>query len=232
MNAGERQILALRNVTKRYRTDTVETSAIDGVSLSIGVGEFVSIVGRSGSGKSTLLSIIGLLEKPTEGDCLVDGVSTADLSPRQLAQLRNRHFGFVFQSCNLIDHLTVLENVMLPMDYRPRAERVSPRKGKELLDRLGIPHRAGHLPRQLSGGEQQRAATARALIGSPSLLLADEPTGNLDTENAEIVLGILDELHRDGATICMVTHNPEEAARASRIIRLSDGRLAGQNASA
>jgi len=218
-------LIQLEGITKVFYTDEVETHALSGVHLEIRRGEYVSIAGPSGCGKSTLLSILGLLDTPTEGRYILNGqdVSRLDLTVR--ARIRNREVGFIFQSFNLIGDLTVFENVELPLTYRglPAAER-RPRVN-EALEKVGMSHRVNHYPSQLSGGQQQRVAVARALAGKPSILLADEPTGNLDSKNGEAVMDLLRELHREGATICMVTHDPRFARHADRQVHLFDGRV-------
>ena len=219
-------LIHLENVSKIFYTDEVETHALDEVTLDIYPGEYVAISGPSGCGKSTLLSILGLLDSPTAGDYTLNGRPVAQLSQADRARTRNREIGFIFQSFNLIGDLTVYENVELPLTYRgmkpaERRERVT-----EALEKVEMAHRAKHLPSQLSGGQQQRVAVARAVAGQPSILLADEPTGNLDSKNGEAVMGLLQTLHDEGSTICMVTHDPRYAEHAMREIHLFDGRLA------
>ena len=221
-------LIDLRNVTKVYRTDTIDTYALAGVSLGVAKGEYVSIEGPSGCGKSTLLSVIGLLDAPTSGEYVLAGRNTARLSLEERSRLRNRTIGFVFQNFNLIGELTVAENVELPLTYRGTSGAERRRRVAEALERVGMSHRAQHTPMQLSGGQQQRVAVARALVGEPSLLLADEPTGNLDTANGESVMDLLSELHAAGSTIIAVTHDPRFAQRADRIVRLLDGRVVGE----
>ena len=218
-------LIRLDGVTKVFYTDEVETHALAGVHLEILKGEYVSIAGPSGCGKSTLLSILGLLDSPTEGSYALDAKPVAKLTLAERARIRNREIGFIFQSFNLIGDLSVHENVELPLTYR--GMRSSERKVRvtEALERVGMAHRARHLPSQLSGGQQQRVAVARALVGSPLILLADEPTGNLDSHNGEAVMELLRDLHRGGATICMVTHDPRFARHADRTIHLFDGRI-------
>ena len=218
-------MLQLEDITKVFHTDEVETHALSGIRLEIHRGEYVSIAGPSGCGKSTLLSILGLLDSPTEGDFRLNGRSVVELDLGERARIRNREIGFIFQSFNLIGDLTVFENVELPLTYRgikasERRERVN-----TALDRVGMAHRSKHLPSQLSGGQQQRVAVARAIAGDPLILLADEPTGNLDSTNGEAVMELLRGLHRSGATICMVTHDPRFARHADRSIQLFDGRV-------
>jgi putative ABC transport system ATP-binding protein len=226
--ATERDSLVhMRDVSKVFVTEEVETHALADIHLDIGEGEFVAIAGPSGGGKTTLLSILGLLDTPTAGLYRLAGEPVEKLSPSQRALIRNREIGFIFQSFNLIGDLTVYENVELPLTYRsmPSSERRG--RVEEALERVGMSYRMKHYPSQLSGGQQQRVAVARAIAGSPSVLLADEPTGNLDSVNGEAVMDLLKELHRGGATICMVTHDPRYAQYASRTIHLFDGRIVG-----
>ena len=214
-------------MSKVFFTDEVETHALSGVNLEIRDGEYVAISGPSGCGKSTLLSILGLLDTPTEGVYLLNGESVEDLKARQRARIRNRQIGFIFQAFNLIGDLTSFENVELPLTYRgmPASERR--KRVEEALERVGMAHRMKHYPSQLSGGQQQRVAVARALGGDPSVLLADEPTGNLDSKNGEAVMELLRDVHQGGATICMVTHDPRFEAYAERVVRLFDGKIVG-----
>jgi putative ABC transport system ATP-binding protein len=225
MTTSNEVLIQLEGVAKVFLTDEMETHALAEVHLSIARGEYVSIEGPSGSGKTTLLSILGLLDTPTRGQYLLGGQPAANLNGRQRALLRNRQIGFIFQSFNLIGDLTVYENVELPLTYRgmPSAERK--KRVEAALERVGMSHRGRHMPAQLSGGQQQRVAVARAVAGDPLVLLADEPTGNLDSKNGDAVMGLLRELHAGGATICMVTHNPEYAKQATRSINLFDGRV-------
>ncbi|MCW5806137.1 MAG: ABC transporter ATP-binding protein [Deltaproteobacteria bacterium] len=218
-------LLELAGIGKTFHTDDVETRALSNVELAVAKGEFVSISGPSGSGKSTLLAILGLLDEPTHGEYRIDGQDTAKLDPVRRAAMRNKSIGFIFQAFNLIGDLTVEENVELPLVYRgmPGAERKQ-RVG-EALESVRMSHRARHLPAQLSGGQQQRVAVARAVAGDPLILLADEPTGNLDSKNGDAVMDLLCGLHAKGATICMVTHNPDYAAKATRVVHLFDGRV-------
>lgn len=218
-------LIAMAGIKKVYQTEDVETHALSGVHLTINEGEYVSIAGPSGSGKSTLLAIIGLLDSPTHGEYTLKGQPVANLDIAQRAIIRNREIGFVFQSFNLIGDLTVYENVELPLTYRDLSASERKDRSHKALERVGMSHRVRHYPAQLSGGQQQRVAVARAIAGSPSLLLADEPTGNLDSRNAESVMALLQELHRDGSTICMVTHDPRFARHAERTIHLFDGRV-------
>jgi putative ABC transport system ATP-binding protein len=219
------QLIHLEGLTKVFYTDEIETHALDGVHLDIAEGEYVSIAGPSGCGKSTLLSILGLLDAPTAGEYMLNGKPVAQLSVFDRARIRNQEVGFIFQSFNLIGDLTVEENVELPLTYRKT--RAAERRGhvQQALERVGMAHRMKHYPGQLSGGQQQRVAVARAIVGNPSIVLADEPTGNLDSRNGEVVMSLLRELHRDGATICMVTHDPRYAKHADRLIHLFDGRI-------
>jgi len=229
MNAEAAPLIRLEGLTKVFYTDEVETHALSGIHLEIGRGEYVAISGPSGCGKSTLLSILGLLDSPTEGSYVLDEKPVQSLNLSERARIRNREIGFIFQSFNLIGDLTVYENVELPLTYRgmkssERRERVT-----QALERVGMGHRAKHLPSQLSGGQQQRVAVARALVGQPLILLADEPTGNLDSKNGEAVMELLRDLHRAGSTICMVTHDPRFARHADRTIHLFDGRVVEEN---
>ncbi len=222
-------MIHLDDVKKVFLTDEVETHALAGIYLDIQPGEYVAIAGPSGCGKSTLLSILGLLDSPSEGSYVLNGRQVAQLSFAERARIRNREIGFIFQSFNLIGDLSVFENVELPLTYRNdlnAAERKA--RVHEALERVGMGHRNRHLPNQLSGGQQQRVAVARALAGHPSVLLADEPTGNLDSRNGEAVMGLLDDLHRAGATICMVTHDERFARCAARTVHIFDGRVVGE----
>jgi putative ABC transport system ATP-binding protein len=218
-------MIHLEGLTKVFYTDDLETHALDGVHLDIEEGEYVAIAGPSGCGKSTLLSILGLLHSPTSGQYVLNGTPVAQITAAQRARIRNREVGFIFQSFNLIGDLTVEENVELPLTYRgmPASERRT--RVQEALERVGMSHRIKHYPAQLSGGQQQRVAVARAIVGSPSIVLADEPTGNLDSRNGEAVMTLMRELNRDGATICMVTHDPRYAKHADRTVHLFDGRV-------
>ncbi len=223
--SSSRALLALEKIGKTFHTDDVETHALSNVELTINRGEFVSISGPSGSGKSTLLAILGLLDVPTVGEYRIDGTDTAKLDPVKRASMRNKSIGFIFQAFNLIGDLTVEENVELPLTYRgmPAAERK--KRVADALESVRMSHRARHLPAQLSGGQQQRVAVARAVAGDPLILLADEPTGNLDSKNGDAVMELLCGLHAKGATICMVTHNPDYAQKATRVVHLFDGRV-------
>jgi putative ABC transport system ATP-binding protein len=230
MSQTNDSLICVENLHKVFITEEVETHALAGIHLSIAQGEYVSIAGPSGCGKSTLMAILGLLDSPTEGEYRLSGEPVANLSASQRARIRNRQVGFIFQSFNLIGDLTVYENVELPLTYRgmPAAERKQ--RVLESLERVGMSHRMKHYPAQLSGGQQQRVAVARAVGGRPSILLADEPTGNLDSANGEAVMGLLKELHKEGATICMVTHDPRYARHADRTIHLFDGRIVEEEA--
>ena len=218
-------MLIMRDVSKVYRTETVETSALDGIHLDIARGEFVAIMGPSGCGKSTLLNVIGMLDSPTSGSYMFDGTEIAGLPEGKLAEFRKQNIGFIFQSFNLVDELSVRENVELALLYHnvPASERR--RRTDEVMDKVGIGHRARHRPSQLSGGQQQRVAVARALVGNPKLILADEPTGNLDTQHGEEVMKMLQTLNREGSTIVMVTHSPGHADYAGRVVNILDGRV-------
>ncbi len=218
-------MIELENICKTFRTDEVATLALDGIDLRIDDNEFVAIMGPSGCGKSTLLNILGLLDSPTSGNYRLSGTEVGRLTENDRARVRRGQIGFVFQSFNLIDELTVEENVELPLTYlkMPAAERKA--KAAAMLERMEIAHRAHHFPHQLSGGQQQRAAIARAVVASPKLILADEPTGNLDSKNGKEVMELLNELHSDGTTIVMVTHNAHDAGYAGRIIEMFDGHI-------
>jgi putative ABC transport system ATP-binding protein len=225
MSTSDQPLIKLDGVTKVFYTDEVETHALSGVHLEIKKGEYVSIAGPSGCGKSTLLSILGLLDTPSDGEYNLDGKPVADLRMSDRARIRNREVGFIFQSFNLIGDLTVFENVELPLTYRGMKSSERKKRVNDALERVGMAHRAKHLPSQLSGGQQQRVAVARAVVGEPLILLADEPTGNLDSANSEAVMELLRDLHQQGATICMVTHDPRYARHADRTIHLFDGRV-------
>jgi putative ABC transport system ATP-binding protein len=230
MSSTGQTLIALEGVTKVFYTDEVETHALAGIHLDIARGEYISIAGPSGCGKSTLLSILGLLDTASEGSYTLNGRPVADLPLSERARVRNREIGFIFQSFNLIGDLTVYENVELPLTYRGMKAAERKERVMAALEKVGMSHRAKHLPSQLSGGQQQRVAVARAVGGSPSILLADEPTGNLDSKNGEAVMELLRELHREGATICMVTHDPRYARSAERSIHLFDGRVVEEDA--
>src|SRR5918994_3375538 len=225
MMSSSEPLIHLSDVKKVFYTDEVETHALSGIHLDIKQGEYVSIAGPSGCGKSTLLSILGLLDTPTDGKFILNGHPVENLSLSDRARVRNRQIGFIFQSFNLIGDLTVYENVELPLTYRGMSSSERKKRVTDALERVGMAHRAKHLPSQLSGGQQQRVAVARAVCGEPSILLADEPTGNLDSKNGEAVMDLLKELHKSGATICMVTHDARYASHAERQIHLFDGRV-------
>jgi putative ABC transport system ATP-binding protein len=222
---GPPPVVNLQNLTKKFVTDEIETHALSEVTLEIARGEYVSIAGPSGCGKSTLLSIIGLLDSPTHGAYALNGRPVANLSASERARIRNREIGFIFQSFNLIGDLSVYENVELPLTYRGMSTSERKDRVAAALDKVGMSHRAKHLPSQLSGGQQQRVAVARAVAGEPVMLLADEPTGNLDSKSGESVMELLREVHANGATICIVTHDPRYARHAERSINLFDGRI-------
>ena len=228
MTASE-PLIHLEGVTKVFVTDEVETHALSGIHIDIQRGEYASISGPSGCGKSTLLAILGLLDSPTSGTYILNGKPVQSLKLSERARIRNREIGFIFQAFNLIGDLNVYENVELPLTYRGMGSADRKKKVHEALERVGMSHRIKHYPSQLSGGQQQRVAVARALAGDPSILLADEPTGNLDSQNGEQVMDLLRELHRGGATICMVTHDPRYARYADRSIHLFDGRVVEEN---
>jgi putative ABC transport system ATP-binding protein len=225
MPSNNTPLIRLQGITKVFYTEEVETHALSKVHLEIRKGEYISVAGPSGSGKTTLLSILGLLETPNEGEYLLDGQPVANLRGAERARVRNRRIGFIFQAFNLIADLTVYENVELPLAYRGVSSAERKRRVTEALQKVGMSHRTRHYPTQLSGGEQQRVAVARAVAGDPAILLADEPTGNLDSSNGEAVMNLMQQLHHDGATICMVTHDPRYAAQADRSIELFDGRV-------
>ena len=218
-------MLSMRDLSRVYRTDTIETTALDGIMLDVADGEFVAIMGPSGCGKSTLLNVIGMLDSPTSGSYVFNGTEVAGLPEAKLADFRKRNIGFIFQSFNLVDELSVRENIELALLYHdvPSGERRA--RVDEAMNKVGIGHRAKHRPSQLSGGQQQRVAVARALVGNPKLILADEPTGNLDTQHGEEVMKMLQALNREGSTIVMVTHSPAHADYASRVVNMLDGRI-------
>ena len=225
MSENNGTLIRLEGVTKVFVTDEVETHALSGIHLDIRRGEYVTIAGPSGCGKSTLLAILGLLDTPTDGSFTLNGRPVQGLKMSERARIRNREIGFIFQAFNLIGDLNVYENVELPLTYRGMSSGERKKRVHEALERVGMSHRVKHYPSQLSGGQQQRVAVARALAGSPSILLADEPTGNLDSANGESVMDLLRDLHRQGATVCMVTHDPRYARFAERTIHLFDGRI-------
>ena len=218
-------MLSMREVSRVYRTDTVETTALDGIFLDVADGEFVAIMGPSGCGKSTLLNVIGMLDSPSSGSYVFNGTEVAKLSESKLADFRKRNIGFIFQSFNLVDELSVRENIELALLYHnvPTGERRT--RVDAVMDKVGIAHRARHRPSQLSGGQQQRVAVARALVAAPKLILADEPTGNLDTAHGEEVMKMLQALNAEGSTIVMVTHSPAHADYAGRVVNMLDGRI-------
>jgi len=221
-------LIKMAGVKKVFHTDEVETHALSDIQLEIERGEYLAIAGPSGCGKSTLLAILGLLDSPTEGSYELNGKSVAALKLSDRTRIRNREIGFIFQAFNLIGDLTVYENVELPLTYRGMSSAERKQKTNNALERVGMAHRAKHFPAQLSGGQQQRVAVARALAGDPLILLADEPTGNLDSKNGDAVMELLKELHQNGATICIVTHDPRYAHHAERTIYLFDGRIVDQ----
>jgi putative ABC transport system ATP-binding protein len=225
---GER-LIHLEGIKKVFFTDEVETHALAEVHLEIKNGEYVAISGPSGCGKTTLLSILGLLDSPSDGKYTLAGEAVANLTASERARIRNRQIGFIFQAFNLIGDLTVAENVELPLTYRGMAAAERKQRVQNALERVGMAHRMRHYPSQLSGGQQQRVAVARAVAGDPVILLADEPTGNLDSKNGEAVMSLLQELHKGGATICMVTHDPRYAAHADRAVHLFDGRVVDEH---
>lgn len=232
MNATGQPLIKLENVNKVFFTDEVETRALAGVDLEIKDGEYVSIAGPSGCGKSTMLSIVGLLDTPTEGRYVLKGQTVSGMDADEQARVRNQEIGFIFQSFNLIPDLNVYENVGLPLTYQGVGAGELKKRVNEALERVSMQHRAKHLPGQLSGGQQQRVAVARAIAGRPSIILADEPTGNLDSNNGADVMNLMHELHRDGATICMVTHDPRYSQHADRVIHLFDGKILKEDVAA
>jgi len=224
-NTNNQPLIRLNGIKKVFYTDEVETHALSDIHLDIRKGEYVAIAGPSGCGKTTLLSILGLLDSPTEGNYTLDGQPVSRLSASDRARVRNRQIGFIFQAFNLIGDLTVYENVELPLTYRGMAADDRRKRVQAALERVGMSHRMKHFPAQLSGGQQQRVAVARAVAGDPAILLADEPTGNLDSTNGEAVMELLRELHQSGATICMVTHDARYARHAERSVHLFDGKV-------
>ena len=231
MTATDDTLIRMSGIKKVFYTDEVETHALSDVHFEIKKGEYVAISGPSGCGKTTLLSILGLLDTPSGGEYHINGTSAARLAPLERARVRNREIGFIFQAFNLIGDLNVFENVELPLTYRDMNASERKDRVNAALERVGMSHRAKHYPPQLSGGQQQRVAVARAVAGDPAILLADEPTGNLDSKNGEAVMELLRELHREGATICMVTHDPRYARHADRSIHLFDGRVVEEDGS-
>lgn len=226
MSVESQSLVRLSEVKKVFYTDDVETHALNAINLSIKKGEFISITGPSGCGKSTLLSLLGLLDTATSGNYTLAGHDVIDLDRDERARIRNKEIGFVFQAFNLISDMSVAENVELPLTYRTDLSKADRKKMvTDALEKVDMQHRANHFPSQLSGGQQQRVAVARAISGNPSIILADEPTGNLDSKNAQSVMTLLDQLHAQGATICMVTHDPKSAARAQRTIEVFDGKI-------
>jgi putative ABC transport system ATP-binding protein len=230
VDQSDQSLIILDGITKVFVTDEVETHALSGINLEIKKGQYISIAGPSGCGKSTLLSILGLLDTPSNGTYRLNSNSVDRLTPSDRARVRNREIGFIFQAFNLIGDLTVYENVELPLTYRGLSSSQRKEMVTQALEKVGMSHRTKHYPSQLSGGQQQRVAVARALAGQPSILLADEPTGNLDSKNGEAVMDLLRDLHRGGATICMVTHDPRFARYAERTIHLFDGRVVEETA--
>lgn len=222
-------MIKMHDLTKAYRASNIETTALSHVNIEVDAGEFIAIMGPSGCGKSTLLNVLGMLDSPDSGSYLFAGEDVAGYSERQLADIRKNNIGFIFQSFNLVDELTVAENVTLPLLYQkvPAIERRE--RAQSVLERVGIAHRADHRPQQLSGGQQQRVAVARAVVTNPKLILADEPTGNLDSKNGEEVLDLLNQLNGDGTTIIMVTHDQSHADHASRTVNMLDGRVLSEN---
>ena len=225
-------MIEMHDLNKVYRTGNVETTALSDINLEINAGEFIAIMGPSGCGKSTLLNVMGMLDSPTSGRFSFLGEDVANYAEAKLADIRKRNIGFIFQSFNLVDELTVLENVALPLLYQRMPARERRELAESVLERMGIAHRANHRPQQLSGGQQQRVAVARAVVTQPGLILADEPTGNLDTGNGEEVLDLLNQLNADGTTIVMVTHDPSHSDHASRVVHMLDGRVLSENVTA
>ncbi|TQV89367.1 ABC transporter ATP-binding protein [Aliikangiella coralliicola] len=222
-------MLALKNISKIFRTDEVETTALDQINIEIEEGEFVAVMGPSGCGKSTLLNVVGMLDNPSSGEYWFQGKDISDGSERELAEIRKRNLGFIFQSFNLIDELTVFENVELPLIYQGISKSERKKQVNEVLEKTQIAHRSGHYPQQLSGGQQQRVAVARAVVVNPAFILADEPTGNLDSKNGADVMSLLTQLNGEGTTIIMVTHSQEHADCANRTINLFDGKVVIEN---
>lgn len=231
MAITDETLIQLDAVSKIFYTDELETHALESIDLQIKKGEYLAIAGPSGCGKSTLLAILGLLDSPTEGNYSLNGQAVASLKLGDRSRIRNREIGFIFQAFNLIGDLTVYENVELPLTYRGMGSAERKEKVQNALDRVGMAHRAKHYPAQLSGGQQQRVAVARALVGDPMILLADEPTGNLDSKNGDSVMDLLRDIHNSGATICMVTHDPRYANHAERTVHLFDGKIVNETQS-
>ena len=229
MRESSDALIRMRGITKKFYTNEVETHALSDVDLEIREGEYISISGPSGCGKSTLLSLLGLLDTPNEGEYALAGEPVVNLTTGERAHIRNRQIGFIFQSFNLIGDLSVYENVELPLTYRGMSDRERRKLVENALERVGMSHRIKHYPAQLSGGQQQRVAVARAVAGNPVILLADEPTGNLDSQNGEAVMELLRDLHRGGATVCMVTHDSRYAKHADRVVELFDGQILNSN---
>jgi putative ABC transport system ATP-binding protein len=232
MDRQKTQLVKMEGVTKIFRTEDVETHALSNIDLSIDRGDYVSISGPSGCGKSTLLSLLGLLDSPSSGKYFMNGMDVSQITAAERTRIRNREIGFVFQAFNLIGDLTVYENVELPLTYRNMGASERKEKTEHALERVGMSHRKKHFPAQLSGGQQQRVAVARALAGDPLILMADEPTGNLDSQNSEAVMQLLSDLHQNGATICLVTHDPRYSRFADRTIHLFDGKIVAEPISA
>lgn len=226
---SDKTVIKLEGIAKVFETETISTHALSKIDLEIERGEYIAVAGPSGCGKSTLLSILGLLDRASSGSYFLDGQPVTGLGAKQRAQVRNRQIGFIFQSFNLLGHRTVVQNVELPLTYRGLSASERRKKALDALDRVGMTARADHYPAQLSGGQQQRVAVARAVAGDPSILLADEPTGNLDSKNGVAVMELLRELHLGGATVCLVTHDRRFAADANRVVRLLDGELVEEN---
>ncbi len=222
-------MIEMHGLTKAYRTADIETTALSNINIEVKAGEFIAIMGPSGCGKSTLLNVLGMLDSPDAGRYAFNGEDVAGYPERKLAEIRKQNIGFIFQSFNLVDELTVAENVMLPLLYQKVAATERDQRVQTVLERVGIAHRGNHRPQQLSGGQQQRVAVARAVVSNPKLILADEPTGNLDTTNGEEVLELLNQLNRDGTTIIMVTHDQGHAGHASRVVNMLDGRVLTEN---
>lgn len=218
-------MISLTNIVKRYKMGDEEFKALDGVDLSIQRNEYVALIGPSGSGKSTLMNLLGCLDTPSEGKYILNGRDTSTMNDNELAKVRNQEIGFIFQSFHLLPRMSVLQNVMQPLVYRGIASAERAKMATQALDKVGLSHRMGHRPNQLSGGQRQRVAVARALVGNPSILLADEPTGNLDSKTSTEIMALFDELHQQGQTVIVVTHEPDIAAHCHRTLRVSDGKI-------